>query len=224
MLLIGFRISDRINDNMMDANRKYDTALQIENDTDLFRHSMDTDIGYAFVHGDLEAVDTVSYPDINGEYSYVRKVKEKYTRHTRPVTYYTGSGKNRKSHHKTEVYWTWDMVDSEEIHCENISFAGVQFKYGTIEMPGCEDITTIKESPTIRYKYYGCKTKYTGTLFANLKNDTISETRFFNGMTIYETIRSLESGVGLILFWAFWILLIFGVSAGFCYFENKWLE
>lgn len=221
MLMIGFGISDRINDSIMDANRKYDTALQIENDTDLFQHSMDTDIGYAFVHGDLEAVDTISYPEIEGEYSYVRKVKERYTEHEREVTKTDSKG---KKYTETETYWTWDKVGSESIHCKNISFAGVQFKYGEIEIPGSEYITTIKESSKIRYKYYGCDTKYTGTLFANLKDDTISETQFFNGMTIQETIDSLESGVELILFWAFWILLIIGVVVGFCYLENRWLE
>ena len=224
VLMISFGISDRINDSILDANRKYDTALQIENDTYLFQHSMDTNIGYAFVHGDLEAVDTVSYPEIGGEYSYIKKVKERYTRHTRTVTYYTGSGKHRKAHHRTEVYWTWDKVGSEEKHCKNISFTDVQFKYGEIEIPGSVYISTIKESSKIRYKYYGCNTKYTGTLFANLKDDTISETQFFTDMTIQETIDSLESGAEIVLFWVFWILLIIGVVIGFCHLENRWLE
>lgn len=221
MLMIGFGISDRINDSILDANRKYDTALQIENSTYLFQHSMDTDIGYAFVHGDLEAVDTVSYPEIDGEYSYIKKVKERYTKHTRKVTKTDSKG---KEYTEIETYWTWDKVGGEEKHCENISFAGVQFKYGKIEIPDSSYIGTIKESSKIRYKYYGCNTKYTGTLFANLKDDTISETQFFTGMTIQETINSLESGAEIVLFWVFWILLTIGVVVGFCYLENRWLE
>ena len=151
----------------------------------------------------------------------IKKVKERYTKHTRKVTKTDSKG---KEYTEIETYWTWDKVGSEEKHCENISFAGVQFKYGEIEIPDSEYITTIKESSKIRYKYYGCNAKYTGTLFANLKDDTISEAQFFNGVTIQETIDSLESGAEIVLFWVFWILLIIGVVIGFCYLENRWLE
>ena len=47
---------------------------------------MRTDIGNAFVYGELKAVDTVSYDEIEGDFSYIKKVKEKYTKHTRIVT------------------------------------------------------------------------------------------------------------------------------------------
>ena len=49
---------------------------------------MDTNAGNAFVYGNLTAIDTVSYPDIKGQYMYVEKKKSnrKYRRHTRTVT------------------------------------------------------------------------------------------------------------------------------------------
>ena len=90
----------------MNEYQKYNTALQIDNNSEMFSYGMRTDIGNAFVHGDLKAVDTVTYPEIGGAYMYVEKIKEKYTMHTRTVTYTTGSGKTRQTHTRTETYWT----------------------------------------------------------------------------------------------------------------------
>ena len=221
MLLIGFVIHGNINDNLMIKYQEYNTALHIEDDKDLFTYGMRTNIGNAFVHGDLKAVDTVTYPEIGGEYSYVAKVKEKYTKHTRTVRYKNSNG-NTKT--KTETYWTWDMVASWDKHCEKISFLDVEFDYGTIEFPSSNYITTIKESSKIRYKYYGTGTEYIGTLYATLENNTINKISFYNNKSIDETIQYLESGGELILFWFLWILLTSGCVIGFCYLDNKWLE
>lgn len=221
MLLIGIVIHGKINDNLMLEQQKYNTALQIENDSDLFTYGMKTDIGNAFVYGKLKAVDTVTYPEIGGKYMYVEKVKEKYTRHTRTVT----STVNGKTHTRTEVYWTWDYAGSEDKKCKEISFCGVNFKSNKIDMPSSNYIETIKESSHIRYKYYGVKTKYTGTIFAELNNNTIPDsTKFYDNMNIEETIESLKSGWKLITFWIIWILLIIGCVVGFYYLDNKWLE
>ena len=72
MLLIGFVISGKISNYILDRNEKYNKANKIES-SDLFEYGMRTNVGYAFVYGDLKAVDTVSYPEINGEYMYIEK-------------------------------------------------------------------------------------------------------------------------------------------------------
>ena len=74
MILIGVLISEKISEHQMDKNEVYNKAVKIES-TDLFQYSMDTNVGNAFVYGDLKAVDTVTYPEIGGEYMYVEKVK-----------------------------------------------------------------------------------------------------------------------------------------------------
>lgn len=61
MTLIGFVIHGKISDNLMNEYQKYNTALQIDNNSEMFSYGMRTDIGNAFVHGDLKAVDTVTY-------------------------------------------------------------------------------------------------------------------------------------------------------------------
>ena len=79
MLTLGFFISEKISSAADEKNQEYEQAAKINGDKELFEYGMRTDIGNAFVSGTLKAVDPVSLPDIDGEYSFIRKVKEKYT-------------------------------------------------------------------------------------------------------------------------------------------------
>lgn len=225
MLLIGIVIHGSINDRLMLEHQKYNTALQIENDTDLFAYGMKTNIGNAFIYGDLKAVDTVTYPEIGGEYMYVEKVKERYTQHTRVVTYTVTANGKPQTRTRTETYWTWDRVGSENKKCKEISFCGVVFDSNKIDLPSADYVNTIKETSHVRYKYYGTKTEFVGTIFTELKDNTIPDnTNFYNNQTIKETINGLKSGWQLILFWIGWILLTSFCVLGFYYIDNRWLE
>lgn len=216
LLFLGVLISGKISEYQMDKNEVYNKAVKIES-TDLFQYGMDTNVGNAFVYGDLKAVDTVTYPEIGGEYMYVEKVKEKYTMHTERV--------KRGKRWVTRTYWTWDRVGSEDIKCKELSFCGITFKSSKFDIPHTDYIDAIKESSHIRYKYYGTGTKFTGTIFTELKDKTISDrTNFYNEMNIKETVDCLESGYGKIIFWIVWIIIIIGCVFGFCYMDNRWLE
>ena len=224
MLLIGLVIHGNINDTLMLEYQEYNTALQIQENKDMFVYAMETDIGNSFVYGDLKAVDTVTYPELDDDYSYIKKVKERYTKHTRWVTKTKTVNGKKKTYQEKEEYWTWDEIDRWSQHCNKITFLNVEFDYGLIEFPSANYITTIKESSKIRYVYYGTETEYTGTLYAVLKDDTISDTHFYNNSNIEETIKSLESGAELIIFWVIWIPLIALAVFGFYVIDNKWLE
>ena len=219
MIVFGFLISNEIWNRKNDKNAEYNKAIKIETQ-DLFQYGMGTNAGNAFVYGKLKAVDSVTYPEIGGEYVYIKKVKERYTMHTRTVT--TGTGKN--CHTRTETYWTWDEIQSEEIHSSKITFLEIEFDYSKIEMPAAEHIGTIQESGNIRYKYYGCKEEYVGTIYTDLRNNTISDKTKFYEMDMNETIKYLESRPYEIIFWSIWILLTIGLVYAFCYFENRWLD
>ena len=221
MILIGVLISGKISEHQMDKNEIYNKAVKIES-TDLFEYGMRTNVGNAFIYGDLKAVDTVTYPEIGGEYMYIEKVKEKYTKHTRTKTYTDSNGKKKT---KKETYWTWDRVGSEDMKCNEISFCGVVFNSNKINIPSSYHIDTIKESRHIRYKYYGVDTKYTGTIFTDLRDKTIPDnTTFYNNKNIEEAVQSLQSGGGEIIFWFFWIILTAALVFGFYYIDNEWLE
>ena len=99
MLLFGFMISDNINDARLDKLQEYNTALKIpDNDTELFKYALDTDVGNAFVEGKLKFLDPVSIKGLDGQYSYISRELQKYTKHTRTVTetyYVNGKAKTR---------------------------------------------------------------------------------------------------------------------------------
>lgn len=220
MFLIGVLISSKISDWQINQNDKYNKAAKIQS-TDLFQYGMETNVGNAFVYGELKAVDTVTYPEIGGKYIYVKKVKEKYTRHTRRVAHKSG----KRTYYTTETYWTWDYVGKEGKKAKKINFCGIDFKSNKIVLPDDEYIDTVKESSRIRYKYYGVGTKYKGTIFTALKDKTISDKSvFYNNRDISETVKHLESDMPLILFRIGWILLTGLVVFGFYYLDNNWLE
>ncbi len=221
LLILGVIISGKISENIMDSNELYNKAIKIE-DEELFRYGMGTNIGNAFVYGELEVLDPVTYPEIGGEYSYIEKVKEKYTMHTRTVTT-TVNGKNRT---RTETYWTWDRVGSESLQSKKVRFLGVEFDYAQFISLDSKHIDTIKESSRIRYKYYGSPIKAIGTIFTTLQNNNIgNDIKLYENMNIEETYEYLQDGFGLLfLFWFAWILLITGVVYGFYYLDNDWLN
>lgn len=223
MLLIGVLISSKISEHQMDENETYNKAVKIQSQ-ELFQYGMDTNVGNAFVYGDLKAVDTVTYPEIGGEYMSVEKVKERYTRHTRTVTKTRTVNGKSQTYTETEVYWAWDAIDRWSEHCNKVTFLGIEFDYGQIYKPNEQHIDTQKESSNIRYVYYGSETEYTGTIFTSLKDNTVNNTSFYNGRNIEETVEYLESGGGVIIFWVFWIILTGGCVFGFYYIDNNWLE
>ncbi|RZS92090.1 hypothetical protein [Cuneatibacter caecimuris] len=224
MLLIGVLIAGKISDYQLDKNEKYNKAIKIES-RELFEYGMRTNAGNAFVYGDLKAVDTVTYPEIGGEYIYIEKVKERYTMHTRQVAHTTTTNGKTHTYYTTETYWTWDYAGSEERICDEISFLKHVFSVSKIDLPGKEYIDTVKESEHIRYKYYGVGLNFTGTIFTELADKTIADNSpFYENMKIDETVEYLETDFAMWIFWIIWMALI-GVSVySFYYIDNKWLE
>lgn len=225
LLVVGLLISSKINDRMMDSYQEYNTALHIVEDPGLFRYGMNTNVGNAFVYGELAVVDPVTFDELNHHYSYIKKVKERYTQHSRTVTYTTRDSQGHTTTHtRVEHYWTWDEVDYEDKHSTKITFLGLPFKYEQITFPSPQKITTIRESSRIRYVYYGAETSYHGTLYTVLENANISQARFYNAKDIETLIKELESKTPLVVFWVVWILLEIIVVMVFARFENAWLE
>ena len=233
MLLIGLSISNKISDYYIDESEIYNTAIQIDN-TDLFKHGMDTNVGNAFVYGDLEAINTVTYPEIDGEYIYIKKIEERYERHEREVEKKDSKG---NKYIETEIYYSWDHQKTEYKYAEEIKFCNVVMSYKKINLPSPEYVDTIEGDRTysyksgeyvkVRYQYYGILTKYTGTIFTDLRDGTLSDgSRFYNNMTIEDTLERLNSFAELVIFifWAGWITITILAVLGFCSLDNEWLE
>lgn len=227
MLLVGILISGKISEYYIDKNEIYNKAVKIENDKDLFQYGMDTNIGNAFIYGDLKAVDTVSYPEINGEYMYIEKVKEKYTMHTRQVPHTKTVNGKTTTYYTTETYWSWDKIRSENKKSKELSFCNIIFPINKINIPDSKYIDMVKESSHIRYKYYGVATEFKGTVFTELKDKTISDnSNFYKDLKPQEIVENLNNNdtLFIVLFWIGWIVLIAFLVFGFYYLDNKWLE
>lgn len=117
MLILGFGIANKIIVLETEKNAEYYQAIHVK-DKDMFRYGMETSVGNAFAYGDLEAVDTVTYPEIGGEYLYIEKVEEHYNKHTRTIA----TTVNGKSQTRTVTYWSWDYAGSKAWHSEKIQF------------------------------------------------------------------------------------------------------
>lgn len=218
MLIIGVLISNVISNYIMDKNEKYNKAIHVT-DTELFQYGIDTNVGNAFVYGDLKAIDTVSHNDVKGEYLYLERVKEIYTMHTR-------TKKVGKSY-VTETYWTWDWAGNEELKAKKVNFLGIEFDFNKFNPPSTTYIDTVKESSHVRYKYYGYPTESKGTICANLNKENLlgdSKVDFTQNKTIEETLSDYENSWLLIIFWCIWIFIIGIVVYGFYYLDNNWLN
>lgn len=224
MIIFGLMLHGSIEDSILLKHQEYNLALQIEDNKDMFEYGMRTNVGNAFVYGTLKCLDPVSFDEIDGEYSYIKKVKEKHTKHTRTVTKTRTVNGKTQTYTTTETYYTWDTVASWSNSATKISFIDVEFNYGDIDFPSPSHIKTIKESSKIRYVYYGSPIQATGTIYTELKNDTINNTSFHKNMSIEETLKYYTTSYALVFFWIGWVILTGIVVFVFIYFDNRWLE
>ena len=223
---IGFLISGSIENGINENNEKYYKALKIDNNEEIFKYAIKTNVGYTLSQGNVKAINGVSINDIEGTYFRIKKVKEKYTMHTRQVEHTRKVGNRTETYYTTEIYYTWDYAGQEEFNTEKFEFLGVQFEYGTINFHNEEYKETIKVSSDTRFNYYIIPYEFQGCLFAKIQNNTITENEFKYNNTIKNIIecKQKESGILKIIFWILWTILIFAIVFVFIYFENKYLE
>lgn len=223
MIAVGMLISEKIDSASDDLKQEYEQAVKINNDTELFEYGMKTGTGNAFVFGSLSAVDTVSCKDITGDYAVIKKVTEKYTRHTRTVHHSDG----KRSWTTTETYYTWDKVKDEEEHCNKVIFLGKEFAYGVIKLPEPTYLTTVKKSfiSNTRYKYYVTDKAFTGTVYTTLKDNTITNCKI-ERKNLDDAIKSKiqATNSGKIFFVFAWTIITVATIYFFYSLQNSWLE
>lgn len=225
LIMFGFLIASEIRNKINEKNEKYFKALKIENNEEQFKYSINTNIGYTLAQGTVEAIEPVS-KDIEGRYFYIRKVKEKYTMHTRQVAHTRTVGNKTETYYTTEEYWTWDYAGEEECHVNKFKYLGVEFDYKTINFHNSKYKETIRESSKIRYNYYVIPAEFEGVLFSKIKNNTINENEFYYNRNIQTVIEMKEKEITSIakVFWTIWIIVVVIIDFVYAYFENDYLE
>lgn len=218
-LLIGIFITHDIREDIIDRNEVFNKSLQIVNH-DLFKYAMETNVGNSFVYGKLKAIDGVTNKDLDNNYMYIKKVTEEYTPHTRTVRYKCG----KSTCTRTEVYWTWDEIDTKIDKSEKVKFLNIEFTTDHFNLPYPEYLKTKTYGDT-RYKYYVIPMEIKGTIFTNLKDKTMSKNnKFYKDMTIEQTYTKLvKDDSSIYLTWVIIIIITAATVYIFYKAENKWL-
>lgn len=224
---LGIIISEAIKNNVNESNEKYYKALKINNDEEMFKYAIKTNVGYTLASGTIRAINGISIDELDGIYLSIKKVKEEYRKHyiEEKHTRIKSDG-TEEIYYTTEEYWTWDYVEEEKIHVDMFNFLGVDFDYDTIEFYNQSYNTTKEVEYHIRYKYYTIPSEFEGTLFTYINNNTITQNKFSINKTINEIVKSKEDDVNFInaIFWITWIIFITLIDFGYVYLENNYLE
>lgn len=208
---LGIIISEAIKNNVNESNEKYYKALKINNDEEMFKYAIKTNVGYTLASGTIRAINGISIDELDGIYLSIKKVKEEYRKHYREEKHTRiKSDGTEEIYYTTEEYWTWDYVEEEKIHVDKFNFLGVDFDYDTIEFYNQSYNTTKEVEYHIRYKYYTIPIEFEGTLFTYINNNTITQNKFSTNKTINEIVKSKEDDVNFInaIFWITWIIFI----------------
>lgn len=224
---LGIIISEAIKNNVNESNEKYYKALKINNDEEMFKYAIKTNVGYTLASGTIRAINGISIDELDGIYLSIKKVKEEYRKHYREEKHTRiKSDGTEEIYYTTEEYWTWDYVEEEKIHVDMFNFLGVDFDYDTIEFYNQSYNTTKEVEYHIRYKYYTIPSEFEGTLFTYINNNTITQNKFSINKTINEIVKSKEDDVNFInaIFWITWIIFITLIDFGYVYLENNYLE
>ena len=223
MVALGFLLGGKISDHIAETNEKFTTATQITDDQQ-FQYALDTDFGNVIAYGKLVAEQPVSADDLDGKYAILTKITERYTRHTRVVTYTDGKG---HTYSRTEVYWTWDEIDRKKDSTETYMFMGASFPADKFSVTAHQQGDTIYDSRLVRHYYEAVDANMVGSIHTQIKDHMIADNNRFYTDAEPQAVVNLairQGNIAIILFGILWIALIGGAVYGFCALENRWLD
>lgn len=219
----GLGISGLIRTTIIDKNKKYETAVQIKNNHQQFHAALMTNYGDVLAEGTLKSVGSVTVGDETGM-SVSRRLEE-YTKHTRTVSYECGTSEHPKTCHKTEEYWTWDYVRSEQNSVAWITFIDEKFYIGNFPVPREHYSKTVSAGHNLRWVYYKRDLFYYGTAYTFADRKTINNTQFKPGIYLDEAVKSYSTSYCWVyIFWVVWGALIVVCVIGFYALPNHWLN
>lgn len=196
-------------------------------DSERFGYIKRTNAGRFLAEGPLVANDTITIPDIPGQYSYIEKVKEVYTMHTQVYT--TSDGKGHVTTH-VRTYWSWDVKGREKFETGDYTFLGERFTKNEIGYRAESDKDTtiyngVLRGSKTRHVYYTTPVMVEGLMTGLADGKSYSDLKFSRGVLIEDRIEGAERKILSvpIVFWVFWFMLTGGLITLFYVLENKWL-
>ncbi len=243
--LLAVVFNNMIKNHTLKANEKYYKAIQIDNDESLFEYAVRTDSGNALVHGNLSAVDTVTIPEITGEYLAVRIEIEKYVQKSKIVEKKDNNGKTIR---KKKTWEEWEYYSSSTKTSNDVEFLGIEFPYSKFNI-GCFEAVELSEniSPEysekvkwgklyegstfferigdLRYTFFVIPKTKEVTIFTKLKDKNIYDVKV-HYKTIPEVMEGIEKykNVPNIIFTILWYVLFVGGAYYFAMQRNAWID
>lgn len=155
VILVVIGLSIIFENHNVDYIRDFQAALRI-NDATKFSYAEKTKIGNVLAYGNMHGNERVSFPELRHSYSYLRKVEQEYTMHTRQVAHETcsgtGSNKTCVTTYTTEIYYSWDFNGDQIKQTGSYTFLGVVFNYDQIDLPNALGLEMNDETVSDYYK------------------------------------------------------------------------
>lgn len=199
---------------------KYEQAVHVES-SDMFSYAINTNLGDVLTYGWVKTIDPVGYDDIGNKYMSASWVKERYTMHTRIVTHSNGKG---GTYTTTQIYYTWDEIDRDQVTSKNVEYLGQKIPTKEIHV-GKKYIKTVKDGFDIRYKYYGIPEKFKATMFVNANGKANIESTY-KDESIEEVIKARWKSIKIAhaITWVISMVSMCLVVYAFVYLDNDWLN
>ena len=195
-------------------NNRVLTATQIDT-PEQFKWAVDTKTGNVilndYVHAPQGKTASVDGVTLKGNSAlFISWSKEEYTMHTRTVTYSCGENKTCT---RTETYWTWDSVGSNEDRLDSVMFKGQLLPESWFEdqmqqldpeteltiskdskFAGKEmDSSYIYDGSNTRYYFNAVGGGYKGTIVLSTSGDKVSKVSNFSKNETIEGYREYYS-------------------------------
>ena len=239
IIAIGIYSVGIVKGKIEEKNERYYKALKIDDNINDFNYAQQTNIGDALIYGNIKAVDTVSVPEVDGDYMYISRKHERYTMHTRTVANTTDG----KTTTKIETYWTWDFAgevnyESKEIEIFENIYEAEKLNLGKLVKSLDVNEKNFIKTPTYkkvqygyvysdshnRYCYSYIPKEVIGNMLGNFANNTINPATgkkiVVEYGTIEEKIDSLKNSAKntVLIIWI--IVIVYKFVSGYHY----WLE
>lgn len=249
LLCFGMFIDSKIVESNLLSNEEYTKALKINNNNDMFKYAIDTNVGKVINYGEFKVKDGVKDAWLKNDYMYIDKITEEYTRHSRTVCEEDSEG-NESCH--TEYYYEWDEVDSNINNVEKITFSSVEFlftdfkKYPKYELELTKDnvldslVNKIDDNCIYedsgwnhhigdkRYYYEVINKSFYGTVYGEAKDNKFQDKEglFIHDSSIDEFIKSEDRWniAARIIYWIIYLIMIGLAIYGYLYIDNDYLE
>lgn len=248
LLCLGLFIDSKIIESNLLSNEEYTKALKIDNDNNMFKYAIDTNVGNVINYGEFKVNDGVKDSWLKNDYMYIKKITEEYRRHHRTVC--SGSGKTRSCH--TQTYYTWDNVHSIVNNVSNIKFSDVNFNFDDFKKYPIYRLELSKENVIDslvnkiddnciyedkgwshhvgdkRYYYRVINKSFYGTVFGETKdNKFLDKNELIIHDSNIEDFMKSKDGWNLavrIIYWILYLVMSGLAIYGYLYIDNDYLE